>query len=31
LPQQHQFRVDDRLIKTLLLAALAPDVPACGS
>ncbi len=28
LPQQHQFRVDDRLIKTLLLAALAPDVPA---
>lgn len=28
LPQQHPFRVDDRLIKTLLLAALAPDVPA---
>jgi len=28
LAQQHQFRVDDRLIKTLLLAALAPNVTA---
>jgi hypothetical protein len=28
LPHQHQYRVDDRLIKTLLLAALAPDVSA---
>jgi hypothetical protein len=28
LPQQHQFRVDDRLIKTLLLGALAPNVTA---
>jgi hypothetical protein len=28
LPAEHQFHVDDKLIKTLLLAALAPDVPA---
>ncbi|GGT38523.1 PglY protein [Nonomuraea spiralis] len=28
LPHQHPYRMDDRLIKTLLLAALAPDVPA---
>lgn len=28
LPQQHPFRVDDRLIKTLLMAVLAPNVTA---
>ncbi|MER5650685.1 PglY protein [Streptosporangium sp. NPDC002524] len=28
LDHQHPYRMDDRLIKTLLLAALAPDVPA---
>lgn len=28
LPPGHQFRADDRLVKTLLLSALAPTVPA---
>jgi hypothetical protein len=28
LPRTHPFVADDRLVKTLLLAALAPDVPA---
>ncbi|MEV4628617.1 hypothetical protein AB0J90_20340 [Micromonospora sp. NPDC049523] len=28
LPQQHPFRLDDRLIKTLLMAVLAPNVTA---
>ncbi|NYG54950.1 phage resistance protein [Nocardioides perillae] len=28
LPRTHAFVADDRLVKTLLLAALAPDVPA---
>ncbi|NIL64663.1 hypothetical protein [Salinispora arenicola] len=31
LPQQHPFRVDDRLIKTLLMAVLAPTRQRCGS
>ncbi len=28
LPRHHPFRADDRLVKTLLLSALAPNVPA---
>lgn len=28
LPRTHAFRADDRLVKTLLLGALAPNVPA---
>jgi len=28
VPDSHGFRIDDKLVKTLLLAALAPDVPA---
>jgi hypothetical protein len=28
LPRRHPFRNDDRLVKTLLLAALVPEVPA---
>jgi hypothetical protein len=28
LPDEHPFCIDDRLVKTLLLGALAPDVPA---
>lgn len=28
LPPDHPFRADDRLVKTLLLSALAPEVPA---
>ncbi|MBY9075953.1 DUF6079 family protein [Nocardioides sp. WL0053] len=28
LPRNHAFHADDRLVKTLLLSALAPDVPA---
>jgi len=27
----HQFRVDDRLVKTLIISALAPEVPALAS
>lgn len=28
LPPRHPFRADDRLVKTLVLSAVAPDVPA---
>jgi hypothetical protein len=28
LPRTHAFHTDDRLVKTLILSALAPDVPA---
>ncbi|MBT8226560.1 MAG: phage resistance protein, partial [Dactylosporangium sp.] len=28
LPHDHPFRADDRLVKTLVLAAVAPEVPA---
>ncbi len=28
LPQGHAFRADDRLVKTLVLSAVAPEVPA---
>ncbi|MER7277967.1 phage resistance protein [Dactylosporangium sp. NPDC000244] len=31
LPPSHQFNVDDRLIKTLVLAALVPEVPALAN
>jgi hypothetical protein len=31
LPRTHAFRADDRLVKTLLLGALAPNVPALRS
>ncbi|MFD0576158.1 phage resistance protein [Dactylosporangium darangshiense] len=31
LPPSHQFNIDDRLIKTLLLAALVPEVPALAN
>ncbi|HEY3006232.1 MAG TPA: hypothetical protein VGJ44_28045 [Kribbellaceae bacterium] len=28
LPAEHSFRADDRLVKTLILSAVAPEVPA---
>lgn len=31
LPDHHPFRIDDRLVKTLLLSALVPDVPAMNN
>ncbi|HEX6499648.1 MAG TPA: phage resistance protein [Micromonosporaceae bacterium] len=31
LPAHHQFHIDDKLVKTLLLAALVPDVPALSN
>ncbi|MET8349019.1 phage resistance protein [Micromonospora sp. NPDC005206] len=31
VPASHQFRIDDKLVKTLLLAALVPDVPALSN
>jgi len=30
-PPDHQFRIDDKIVKTLLLAALVPDVPALSN
>lgn len=31
LPPEHPLRVDDRLVKTLIISALAPDVPALSN